>query len=66
MHDLINYIHEREEVLQYLSDLKDIQNLPRAYLVNVINSILEMNSDSESTKLSLKEIIKLAFRTKFL
>ena len=59
MHDLINYIHEREEVLQYLSDLKDIQNLPRAYLVNVINSILEMNSDSESTKLSLKEIIKL-------
>ena len=40
MEDFLEFIKDKDEVLQYLPDWKDLINLPRAFLINVIHSIV--------------------------
>ena len=69
MEDFLEFIKNSNEVLQYLPDWKDLINLPRAYLVNVIHSIVggpfrewvdfRVNHRNESIKSKNNEYIQI-------
>jgi len=40
MADFIEYLSQHQEAFEYLPDEQDLMNLPRAYLINVIYSIV--------------------------
>jgi len=67
--DFIEYSKEKKEVMKFLPDERDIANVPRDYLINVINSVVgdefrqwveeKVSARNEQIKLNTNQYISL-------